>query len=264
MGSAPRKTVVFYGKCNYFVNYVDEIAKICYHFPVAGINITFRKDLLCSAAICRAGQGRDIEIYMYSKNNTEKPLRIRALSLLLALLTAVACLVCLPGEAAALASNDYVQWRQDDPEWNSSPAWPGGWTGFLAKSGCWVTSISMLLRQYGFVSGNMDEFNPWICCGILAEHGALNGNGDMVLSLVGAAFPGFDYAGDCSYSLEALREKLFEGYACAILVNDGGHMVAVRGVLEDGTVVIMDPGSDRVTLDEYGDSAATIIYFGPV
>jgi len=101
-------------------------------------------------------------------------------------------------------------------------------------------------------------------CGILAEHGALLNSGDMVLSQLGSAFPGFSYAGDCDYSLENLREKLAAGYACAILVNYGGHMVAVRSVLEDDTVVIMDPASDRTSLDEYGGSATSILYFGPV
>ena len=188
----------------------------------------------------------------------------RTLGLLLALATMISCVTLLPASADALAGSDYTQWRQDDPEWNETAAWSGGWSSFLASSGCWVTSISMLLRQYGLVSSDVDEFNPWICCGILAEHGALLDSGDMVLSQLGEAFPGFDYVGDYSYSVDTLREKLSEGYACSILVNYGGHMVAVRGVLEDDTVVVMDPGSDCTELDDFGGSAVTILCFGPV
>ena len=212
----------------------------------------------------RRTRANTLNFYMTKANTIFSKLTIRMMGLLLALATLVGCGALLMSPAAALASDDYTQWKQGDEEWNESPAWPGGWSSFLSSGGCWVTSISMLLRQYGLVSGDVDEFNPWICCGILAENGALNGNGDMVLSRLGDAFPGFSYVGDCDYSLEALKEKLAEGYACSVLVNYGGHMVAVRGILEDGTVVVMDPGSDRTTLDEFGDSAVTIMYFGPV
>ncbi len=183
--------------------------------------------------------------------------------MLLALL-ALFSLTLLPLSADATASDNYLEWRQYEEEWNESPAWSGGYSSFLRNSGCWVTSISILLRQYGLVSSSVDEFNPWICCGILAEHDALLGSGDMVLSRVGDAFPGFSYAGGVDYSVETLREKLHEHYACAVLVNHGGHMVAVRGVLEDDTVVIADPASDATTLDQFGGSETEILCFGPL
>lgn len=186
----------------------------------------------------------------------------RAAGLVLAACLALACVTVPAVRADALASDDYTQWKQGDAEWNQSAAWPGSYAGYIANSGCWITSISMLLRQCGFVSEDVDEFNPWICAGQLYSAGALTGGGLMVLSMVGSAYSGFDYAGSYTYSYDKLAELLDEGYACALLVKGGGHMVAVRGILEDGTVMIMDPGWDYTTLDEWG-GATEIITFGP-
>ena len=165
--------------------------------------------------------------------------------------------------ANALASDDYTQWKQSDAEWNAEAPWSGSYAGFLSNSGCWITSVSMLLRQYGQVSESVDEFNPAICAGELYAAGALTGGGDMILSMVDAAYPGFTYAGSYGYSYDTLKELFDEGYACALLVKGGGHMVAVHDVLDDGTVLIMDPGWYRTTLSEWG-GAAEIIVFGPV
>ena len=188
---------------------------------------------------------------------------IRYIALTLALCALLSVTPLMRTGADALASDDYTQWKQDDAEWNSAAAWSGSYAGFLAKSGCWITSISMLLRQYGLVSEDVDEFNPWICAGTMFSAGALTGGGLTVLGMVGEAFPGFDYAGTYSYSFDRLRELFGEGYACALLVRGGGHMVAVKDVLDDGTVEILDPGWDYTTLAEWG-GATEIIAFGPI
>ena len=164
--------------------------------------------------------------------------------------------------AGALASDDYTQWKQADEEWNETAPWTGTSAGFMARSGCWITSVSMLLRQYGLVSEDLEEFNPWICAGELYAAGALTWSGDMVLRNVDAAYPGFHYVGTYGYSFSLLQELFEEGYACALLVKGGGHMVAVRDVLEDGTVEIMDPGWEHTTLSEWG-GATEIVVFDP-
>ena len=165
--------------------------------------------------------------------------------------------------AEALASDDYTQWKQGDPEWNESAPWSGIYTRFMANAGCWITALSMLLRHYGFVSESVDEFNPVICAQELRAAGALTGGGDMVLRMVDTAYPGFVYAGSYDYSEATLSELFAEGYACALLVRGGRHMVAVKDVLEDGTVEIMDPGWAYTTLSEWG-GASEIIVFGPI
>lgn len=185
---------------------------------------------------------------------------VRCLGLLLALVTLTAALAV---PAGAVYSDDYAQWKQGDPEWNEAPAWSGSYTTFLANSGCWVTSVSMLLRHYGVVDGDVEDFNPWICAGELAAGGALLNSGDMVLSQVGSVYPGFDCAGEYGFSYDRLYELFDGGYACAVLINGGGHMVAVKDILSDGTVEIMDPGSDKTTLDQCS-GLAEIICFGPV
>jgi hypothetical protein len=69
----------------------------------------------------------------------------------------------------ATAGNDYTQWRQSDPAWNQSEAWPASeypnaTTRYMSGGGCLVTSIAMLLRQYNIVTtSDVNSFNPWIC-----------------------------------------------------------------------------------------------------
>ena len=188
---------------------------------------------------------------------------VRYIGLTLALCALLTASPLMSTGADALASDDYTQWKQGDAEWNSAAAWPGAYAGFMADSGCWITSISMLLRQYGLVSEDVSEFNPWICAGEMYSAGALTGGGLTVLGMVGTAFPGFDYAGTYTYSFSSLKELFDAGYACALLVKGGGHMVAVRDVLDDGTVEIMDPGWDYTTLSQWG-GATEIIAFGPI
>ena len=188
---------------------------------------------------------------------------VKYIGLTLAMCALLAASPLMSTGADALASDDYTQWKQNDSEWNSSAAFPGSYAGFLANSGCWITSISMLLRQYGLVSDDVDEFNPAICAGTMYGAGALTGGGLTVLSMVGEAFPGFDYAGTYGYSYDKLRELFDAGYACALLVRGGGHMVAVSDVLDDGTVEILDPGWDYTTLSQWG-GATEIIAFGPI
>ena len=187
----------------------------------------------------------------------------KTIGLALALCVLLSASPLLSTGADALASDDYTLWKQSDADWNSSAAWPGSYPGFLANSGCWITSISMLLREYGLVSSDVDEFNPYVCAGDLYSAGALTSGGLTVLGMVGEAYPGFDYAGTYSYSFDRLKELYDAGYACALLVKGGGHMVAVSGVLDDGTVKILDPGWDYTTLAEWG-GATEIIAFGPI
>lgn len=189
---------------------------------------------------------------------TRIQVHIRFFSLLLAVI-ALAGGLTVPADA--LASDDYTLWRQGDPEWNEAPAWSGGWSSFIQSSGCWVTSISMLLRHYGVETGDVNDFNPWIFCNELAAAGGITGSGDMRLSVIETVYPEFAYAGEYSYSHETLKELFDEGYACAVLINGGGHMVAVKNVTEDDAE-IMDPASDKTLLSEC--SGVTTIYcFGP-
>ena len=190
---------------------------------------------------------------------TRIQIHIRRIGLLLAVIALAGCLTV---PAAALASDDYTEWRQGDPEWNETPAWSGGWSSFIQNSGCWVTSIAMLLRHYGVETGDVSEFNPWIFCNELAAAGGITGSGDMRLSVIEEVYPEFAYAGEYAYSHEKLLELFDAGYACAVLINGGGHMVAVKYVTEDDAE-IMDPASDAELLSECG-GVTTIYCFGPL
>ena len=186
----------------------------------------------------------------------------RILSMLLAL---VMLATLLPTNAFAVASNDYTQWRQSDPEWNQAEAWPASQypnasMRWMRNAGCLVTSVAMLLRHYGVVTTtDVNSFNPWICNNALKAAGAFTSAADMYWDGVKKAYPGFVYVGQKSYSKATLASLYSQGYACIVGVNNNGHYVAVKSANSSGAV-IMDPGWGYTSLSSFS-SVNTIVYY---
>ena len=191
----------------------------------------------------------------------------KMIAMLLSLVLCASMLACFSVSALAAEPDDYRSWKQYDPEWNQNEAWPASQYPHaslhkLSQGGCLVTSIAMLLRQYRVVSQDPEVFNPWICNETLKQAGAFTNAADLIWDKVGDAFPGFHYAGQMDYSQESLKKLLNDGYACVLQVNGSGgymHYVAADAIL-DGSVFILDPGSQRSMLSEYA-GAHTIYYF---
>lgn len=184
------------------------------------------------------------------------------------MILAVCMLIPMLTAAAGAASNDYTTWKQGDPAWNQTEAWPrsqypNASLRKLSQAGCVVTSLAMLLRHYNVVTeSDVNRFNPWIVNERLKENGCFNSAADLDWTKVSKAYPNFRYAGSRSYSLDALTSLYNSGYACMLKVNGSGgyyHYVAVRSV-NGSTVTIMDPGSRATSLSAYR-TRYKIVYF---
>lgn len=158
------------------------------------------------------------------------------------------------------AAAGYRDWKQYDLRWTNSFPWPDAPTHNFGGWGDYATSMAILLRHYGIVS-EKDEtlFNPAVCNETLMAAGAIDGAGVMHPELVSQAYPGLEYAGTKTYSLQTLKSLLDAGYACIVAVNDSSHHVAIDAAYGAGAIM-MDPGSAHSDLDHYSQKDE-IIYF---
>lgn len=148
----------------------------------------------------------------------------------------------------AAATNDYTTWKQTSSSWGEARPWPNASIPKFGDAGCWITSVAILLRHYNIVTDpNVNSFNPLICNNRLMQYGIVNSAGDFCnLGNIKNAYPGFEYAGQKSYSFSNLKSLYDQGYAC-IVHETRGHYVAVRSVSSSG-VVVMDPGYSTTSL----------------
>ena len=148
----------------------------------------------------------------------------------------------------AAGTNDYTTWKQTSSSWGEARPWPNASIPKFGDAGCWITSVAILLRHYNVVTdSNVNTFNPLICNNRLMEYGIVNSAGDFCnLGRMSSAYPGFEYAGQISYSFGTLKSLYDQGYAC-IVHETRGHYVAVRSVSGSG-VVVMDPGYSTTSL----------------
>ena len=148
----------------------------------------------------------------------------------------------------AAGTDDYTIWKQTSSSWGEARPWPNASIPKFGDAGCWITSVAILLRHYNVVTdSNVNTFNPLICNNRLMEYGIVNSAGDFCnLGRMSSAYPGFEYAGQTSYSFGTLKSLYDQGYAC-IVHETRGHYVAVRSVSGSG-VVVMDPGYSTTSL----------------
>ena len=148
----------------------------------------------------------------------------------------------------AAGTEDYTIWTQTSSSWGEARPWPNASIPKFGDAGCWITSVAILLRHYNVVTdSNVNTFNPLICNNRLMEYGIVNSAGDFCnLGRMSSAYPGFEYAGQTSYSFGTLKSLYDQGYAC-IVHETRGHYVAVRSVSGSG-VVVMDPGYSTTSL----------------
>ena len=179
----------------------------------------------------------------------------RSLCILLSLFLSVGSInVIIPDEKVyaygmtAAATNDYTTWKQTSSSWGEARPWPNASIPKFGDAGCWITSVAILLRHYNVVTdSNVNSFNPLICNNRLMQYGIVNSAGDFCnLGNMKNAYPGFEYVGQRTYSLNNLKSLYDQGYAC-IVHETRGHYVAVRSVSSAGAVV-MDPGYSTTSL----------------
>ena len=117
----------------------------------------------------------------------------------------------------------YMSWRQTDPRFNETEAWPAEQFPdadfrFFRDCGCLVCALAVMLLHCG-IEKTEDEkqFDPWTLNRKLIECGAFTAAADLELSAVGRLYP-LKYAGAVPYSEAALVQIAEKGLPCLITV----------------------------------------------
>lgn len=114
----------------------------------------------------------------------------------------------------------------------------------VASSGCGATSVSMVIA---YLTGNVEQ-NPYLLFCKAVDDGRYHGNGLSHDTLVWLAK---SYGVKCrwiSNSADAVLEALAEGKPVIAHMGEGiftskGHYIVLRGVTEDGKILVNDPNS---------------------
>ena len=114
----------------------------------------------------------------------------------------------------------------------------------VASSGCGATSVSMVIA---YLTGNVEQ-NPYLLFCKAVDDGRYHGNGLSHDALVWLAK---SYGVKCrwiSNSADAVLEALAEGKPVIAHMGEGiftskGHYIVLRGVTEDGKILVNDPNS---------------------
>ena len=150
---------------------------------------------------------------------------------------------------------DVTRWRQDDPRWNKTEAWPRdlfpevSWP-FFREAGCLVCSLAVLLRCCGLESS--EAFTPWELNRKLIGCGAFSPAADLRIGKIRDLYP-LAYQGPVPYSREALVRLAGNGFPCLITVpgiRAKWHFLALLRLLPEDAAVY-DPLSGEKRLSEY-------------
>ena len=152
----------------------------------------------------------------------------------------------------------YKNWRQDDPRYNMTEAWPAqqfptAKYRYFRDCGCLVCALAVMLRHNG-IEKTEDEnlFNPWILNTRLIDCGAFLPDADLELLDISSLYP-LEYVGAQPYSRDALVQIAKTGSPCLITVpgnNAYTHFTALYCVLQDDAMVY-DPICGEKMLSSY-------------
>ena len=179
---------------------------------------------------------------------------------------------CNTGSGTSCASTGstgpYAGWKQADPAWGSITIGTSNET--IARVGCLVTSVSMLIAKSGVETTVDGEFNPGSFVKKLNETGGFSG-ALLNWAAVSNAAPNFVFQ-DKVYvlgqsqeqKLQAIKNLLNQGYYVVAEVkgNTGSHWVAIDEV-NGNSVLMMDPAREATDMWAEYDPANTseLAYF---
>ena len=154
-----------------------------------------------------------------------------------------------------MLNGDYMQWKQGDPKWSSTPMGNSGKT--LGSIGCLVTSIAMQIARANVDTSIVgDDFNPGTFVEALNKNNGFTSGGALYWNVVTTVVPSFKYMGQESVSgytkeqkLSKLKDLVDKGYYVVAEVkgNTGQHWVAVVSVSGE-TITMMDPASSSTDM----------------
>lgn len=142
----------------------------------------------------------------------------------------------------------YRNFRQDDPQYNKTEAWPaseypGAAYHYMRESGFVVTSLAIMLRKWGIEKeGDTGKFNPLVLLERLKEKRAYNQFADMDIYRIQELYP-LQYLGPVDYSYDVLKECFEKEIPCLLTVKgerDISHFI-VPDELTGDDVLVIDP-----------------------
>lgn len=165
------------------------------------------------------------------------------------------------GEQASIY-DEYLSWSQLDTRWGSTPM--GG--SNIRSSGCLLTSLAIMAVHSDSIDdeamknlkiSNIEEFNP----GKLADaYSSVNGftSGGAIASwgTVHQLIPQIEWGADKYFNstdkkkvADELNSLMDEGWHIIARVNNGYfHWVYIRGVDENGDIIMSDPAKEEESL----------------
>jgi hypothetical protein len=152
-------------------------------------------------------------------------------------------------------SQEVEYFLQNDPIWANQKLGNSSYT--LAKQGCTVTAVAMILRFFG-----NDEINPGILNKELIKNEAYTKNGQLLWYKLEEIYP-VEYSFRRVFSAGTLEKDLQKGILPIVRVKYGGkeleHWVLVVGA--DGKdFLIMDPLNKNETLTRLGEYGKVYAY----
>ena len=154
----------------------------------------------------------------------------------------------------------FRNWRQDDPRFNESEAWPSPLFPeadyhYFRDCGCLICSLAIMLRLHHIEEEDCeDRFNPWILNQRLIECGAFSPGADLYMDMICKLYP-IEYGGYIRYSREMLIRLLKDGALCLITVRGkiGVRHYVVFDKLAGDDVMVIDPDKGSRLLSTYAN-----------
>ena len=157
--------------------------------------------------------------------------------------------------------DDCLSWLQTDPRWADKRMGTSSET--MAQSGCAVTSVAILTAYSKSITNS--DYNPGYLCDYLNNNGGLDGNALLNWNAV----PGLSHIGRGDFSspteqevISKMTELMNSGYYVTLCVNNGGHYVAIIGLV-NGVLTMSDPAQNSITnvFDKYPASTCDSYHY---
>lgn len=194
----------------------------------------------------------------------KKENRILCFLLVFMMIFSVAAIPAMEVKAA-----NYTTWKQSDSRWGSLKL---GKNGTMAKWGCKITTLAMLMVKAGVESES--TFNPGTLRNRYTNAGYISYSSTESLdgnlsdnALTKANSPRFYKVGTVDYTTApfatirtSINTLLNSGYYVEVRVNYNKHSVAVN-YCTSNNVCIMDPGYNKTYLSQWDGGIMSAIYY---
>ena len=159
-----------------------------------------------------------------------------------------------------MENTDYKKWRQDDPEYNQTVAWPefeypDAKLHSFAECGCLVTALAIMLRKHNRIpKDEIQEFTPRTFCDRLKIFKVFDSAGNLCSFLPIEYLYRIKYVGSQDYSYETLKTDASDGMVLLKVKGNNApfHFICLDKLTSNDAVII-DSASDKSHLSEFDE-----------